>query len=126
MDKLAMYFFPSFTHVICAHAAKITTAKKTSASCTPFYSRSVPLLNAEDDANRVFKEQEQEQKKKKKNEQRQRRRQKIFNVSAAEASTRAETTHEKESERKKWQQRHKARQALGCCEQISKRKNTAY
>jgi len=70
MDKLAMYFFPSFTHVICAHAAKITTAKKTSASCTPFYSRSVPLLNAEDDANRVFKEQEQEQKKKKKKEKR--------------------------------------------------------
>jgi hypothetical protein len=50
----------------------------------------------------------------------------MFNVSAAEASTTAVTTHEKESERKKWQQRHKDRQALECCEQISKHKNTAY
>jgi hypothetical protein len=46
--------------------------------------------------------------------------------SAAEASTTAATTNEKESEKKKWQQRHKARQALGCCEQRAKHKNTAY
>ncbi len=87
----------------------------------PFHSLMQKMMRIECSRNK-----NKNKRKKKKNEKRRRQRQKMFNVSAAEASTRAGTTNEKESERKKWQQRHKARQSLGCCEQISKRKNTAY
>jgi hypothetical protein len=90
----------------------------------PFHSLMQKMMRIECSRN---KNKKKRKKRKKKNEQRRRRRrQKIFKVSAAEASTTAGTTNEKECERMKWQQRHKARQALGCCEQIAKHKHTAY
>jgi hypothetical protein len=91
--------------------------KKTSASCTPFYSRSVPLLNAEMMRIECSRNNNKNKRKKRKtNSDGGGGRRCLMSLQQKRQQQQGQQMRKKvkESERKKWQQRHKARQALGC------------